>query len=319
MEKFKSNDILTDLSAIMKLNTAFYQTDFDIDKEILLRSAMSDNPQDKYLLWLSRPSGTQCHLERDVFMKDTYPFNNWKFFAEQTSDKILAYAVHILGYENGTIRGDLYPLDYPKHVDHVKKHAFAPATVTLYTKNNPINPKEISYQEYKENVIPFASIDSTIIHSDDPISFQNFLNTEITKRDEMSRLGDFTKHIIQLGENRITDEAERISAELLSYPKPNSPAETHFMTKLSVYFATGITNRDLERLMDKIPFHSLSFSKIKGKEGLQALVSKEEIREFQKGKKSSIKDLLDAAKKESEKQTKKARTDLPDKKKGVER
>ena len=50
-------------------NTAFYQNDFDIDKSIIHRDAASDQAVDKALLWMSRPSGTYCFRERDVFLK----------------------------------------------------------------------------------------------------------------------------------------------------------------------------------------------------------------------------------------------------------
>ena len=55
-----------------------------------------DRPEDKLLLWLSRPSGTFCFRERDVLLKDTQAYNTWKFCGEQTHDRILALSlIHI--------------------------------------------------------------------------------------------------------------------------------------------------------------------------------------------------------------------------------
>ena len=71
LQKFENVDVIASLEAIMKQNTAFYQSDFDIDKQILRKAAVSLIPEDKRLLWFSRPSGTCCFRERDVFLKDT--------------------------------------------------------------------------------------------------------------------------------------------------------------------------------------------------------------------------------------------------------
>ena len=113
LNKFENVDVTASLEAIMKQNTAFYQSDFDIDKEIIKRAAESPNAGDKRLLWFSRPSGTCCIKERDAFLKDTREHNTWKFYGEQTRDRVLAYAVELTGIQDGKITGNLYELDYP--------------------------------------------------------------------------------------------------------------------------------------------------------------------------------------------------------------
>ena len=60
LQKFENVDVIASLEAIMKQNTAFYQSDFDIDKQILQKAAVSPIPEDRRLLWFSRPSGTCC-------------------------------------------------------------------------------------------------------------------------------------------------------------------------------------------------------------------------------------------------------------------
>jgi hypothetical protein len=59
MNKFENVDVLAALSAIMKQNTAHYQSDFEIDEKII-RAAVDS--ADKNLLWFSRPSGTFCGI-----------------------------------------------------------------------------------------------------------------------------------------------------------------------------------------------------------------------------------------------------------------
>lgn len=123
LNKFENVYVTASLEAIMKQNTAFYQSDFDIDKEIIKRAAESPNAGDKMLLWFSRPSGTCCIKERDAFLKDTREHNTWKFYGEQTRDRVLAYAVELTGIQDGKITGNLYELDYQQHYKHVTEQA----------------------------------------------------------------------------------------------------------------------------------------------------------------------------------------------------
>ena len=90
--KFENVDVTASLEAIMKQNTGFYQSDLDIDKEIIAKAAASPHREDKTLLWFCRPSGTHCFRER---------------------------------------KGNLYELDYAKHYERVKEKELPADTVKL--------------------------------------------------------------------------------------------------------------------------------------------------------------------------------------------
>ena len=45
MNKFEDVDVIASLEAIMKQNTAFYQNDFDLDRNILQKAAASPQPR----------------------------------------------------------------------------------------------------------------------------------------------------------------------------------------------------------------------------------------------------------------------------------
>ena len=85
MNRFENVDVLAAQEQLMRQNTAFYQSDFEIDKEIIGRAAASDKAEDKTLLWMSRPSGTHCFRESDVYLQGTRQHNTWKFYGEQTT------------------------------------------------------------------------------------------------------------------------------------------------------------------------------------------------------------------------------------------
>ena len=144
MQKFENMDVIAALEAIMHQNTAYYQSDFAYDIKMLREAARSDQPEDKLLLWLSRPSGTFCFRERDVLLKDTQAYNTWKFCGEQTHDRILAYAVELTGTANGTLQGNLYELDYQQHFQHIREAALPMGANRLIYESGmrEIGPKE---------------------------------------------------------------------------------------------------------------------------------------------------------------------------------
>ena len=112
MNKFENVDVLASLQQIMQQNTAAFQNDFDIDKKILTQAAKSKNAEDKVYLWFSRPNGTHCLRERDVFLRGTREHNTFRFYHEQTKERVLAYAVVLSGVESGKVKGSIYELDY---------------------------------------------------------------------------------------------------------------------------------------------------------------------------------------------------------------
>ncbi len=139
MNKFENVDIIDSLRRIMNVNTKQYKTDFIYDVDKIQEAALSDNAEDKRLLFMSRTSGTYCFNERSVFLKDSAAYNTWKFYGEQTKDRILAYAVNVMVIENGVIKGNLYELDYKAHFKHVIQVAARADIQTLHYKHGDID------------------------------------------------------------------------------------------------------------------------------------------------------------------------------------
>ena len=253
LSKFEDVDVFASLNAVLKQNTGFYQSDFDIDKEIIAKAAASPNREDKTLLWFCRPMGTHCFRERDVFLKDTAPHNTWRFYMEQTSDRILAYAIELTGKERGKIKGNLYELDYARHYERVKDRELAADTV---------------YGKFER----FEAIPN------DPDALQFLLQEEKRSREQLTP-GDFKVHIAALHDGLIETEARRIVGEMKRRDTPNSPNKTHFMAELSTPFMQLANTKDLDRLFSMLPYKTLSFSKIEGRHGTYALIDKGENRD----------------------------------------
>lgn len=118
--RFEGVDILDSLEQIMELHTQHYKDDFDLDKELIPKLAVSGEPEDRHLLWLSRPCGTYTLREWEVYLEGSYANKVWKFYHEQTKDPVLAYALSIKEVQDGKVIGNIYPLDYAEHVERVK-------------------------------------------------------------------------------------------------------------------------------------------------------------------------------------------------------
>lgn len=193
MQKFENVDILKSLKAIMQTHTEHFQSDFDIDIKILKQAAKSPTPEDKKYLWICRPAGTWCLRERDTFIKDTREHNTFCFYAEQTRDKILAYAVELTGIEKGRVTGSLYELDYQKHYKHVKD-ASVPAGDTKLIYQNGERTQEAGKRitgDADPDLGKFLNFEE---QPKDPAALQNVLRNEKHSRERL-KSGDIKEHI----------------------------------------------------------------------------------------------------------------------------
>ena len=276
LSKFEDVDVFASLSAILKQNTGFYQSDFDIDKSIITQAAASPHKEDKTLLWLCRPMGTHCFRERDVFLKDTAPHNTWRFYREQTSDRILAYAIELTGTEHGKIKGNLYELNYARHYERVKDKELSADTVRLIYEHGTQDIPAGQYFAGNPHTL-YGKFERFEAIPNDPDALRFLLQEEKHSREQLAP-GNFKAHIAVLHDGLIETEARRIVAEMKRRDTPNSPNRTHFMVELSPYFMQLASTKDTDRLFSMLPYKTLSFSKIEGRHGTYALIDKNENR-----------------------------------------
>lgn len=193
MRKFINCDVLAVLNEIMRHHTESYQEDFNIDKEILTEAAEENDKFDRRFLWMSRPQGTHCLKEKEVYLKDTSAHNTWRYYDEQTRDKILAYAVEIDGLKDGVLKGDIYEFDYHESVNNVRRNA-APVVAVKLTcedENEITVPYENGWrtkigdlQYGKREFIPENEYEHNAAYSlarADRISARNYANWDLEK------------------------------------------------------------------------------------------------------------------------------------------
>lgn len=158
MRKFENCAVLAVLREIMSHNTKYYQTDFDLDEKILTEAAKEKDVWDRRYLWMSRPCGTHCLKEKDVFLYNTAENCAWTVYAD-TADEIIAYAVQLNGCEDGVLKGDLYELDYASHramaensavkIAQVKLHCGDKDVVLDYSNDLRKQSKKYRYDRYE--------------------------------------------------------------------------------------------------------------------------------------------------------------------------
>ena len=277
LHKFEDVDIFASLEAVMKQNTGFFQSDLEIDKDIIKKAAESPDRKDKTLLWLSRPSGTQCFRERDVFLKDTAPNVTWHFHREQSRDRILAYAVELTGIENGNIKGNLYELDYAQHYERVKDKELAADTVRLIYEHGEREQPAKRY--FDGNPDPqLGKFERFERLPNDPEALRYLLQEEKQSRDRLTP-GNFKEHIADLQDAKIEQEARRIVEGMKGLEAPNSPNRAHFMVELDPAFLMIASSKDTDRLFSMLPYKTLTLTKLKDRHGVYALIDKGENRD----------------------------------------
>jgi len=208
LRKFISDDIIGDLEAIMKINTKHYQSDFEYDKNTILKAVQSKHAEDKNLLWLSRFSGSYCFSEADVFIGDTIPHNTWNFYAEQTKNIILAYAVEISGTKNGKVMGTLHALDYAKHARHVKKSSQPLGSVNIqYADGTSIEVKD----DYKHINRQDKEVENIHYLPKNPDLLKNILSNDRADRNKI-RAASFKRHLSTL--NKVINKESYVMTKL---------------------------------------------------------------------------------------------------------
>lgn len=139
-------DVLSFLSRVVQSNTEFYKSDFSYDIAVLQNAAREHGMANRSFLWMSRRSGTWCLNERDVFLRDTGAFSTWTYY-ETAAAGIQAYRIAVTGCQEGTVIGDIFPLNYTEHVRRVKQNALSIQFITASFEDGSIMTME--HDEYR--------------------------------------------------------------------------------------------------------------------------------------------------------------------------
>lgn len=150
--KFYQPDILSHLAEIVQKNTCAYTADFDFEQKGSGAAHRKPIWSCRSFLWMCRPLGTWCVLEREVFLDDTNANCIWTHYAD-CPEGILAYRVVIEGIRDGKLAGKVIPLDYAKQVQRVIKSALPIVKIQYRDKDDSFC--ENSYHAFMNSSMPY--------------------------------------------------------------------------------------------------------------------------------------------------------------------
>ena len=211
--KFENIDLVDTLRRIMDIHTQNYKEDFELDAGLLHSLAGSQSPEDKHLLWMSRPNGTYLLPEREVYVEDSYENKVWEFYHEQTRDPILAYAVEIKGVEGDTVKGNLIELDYAAHVERMQKLTVPVETVAVTFKDDA--NFYLPFRSYRREAIPLEEKHGEVVSvsylSENAAELDMILRRERFKTSYHAKTGSIEDHIHKLAVLHGVTEKPRVN------------------------------------------------------------------------------------------------------------
>ena len=146
----KKTDIIPFLEGVVAENTKTYQDDLIMDVGQLSAAMLDPVPENRIFLWMSRPCGTWCFWEREVYLRDTEAHNTWThpdYIAQ--ADKIKAYRITVFPGEpapGNLVLGKVQSLNYGEQVERVKRLALPIHQVTLRFEHG--ETRTMPYSDY---------------------------------------------------------------------------------------------------------------------------------------------------------------------------
>ena len=210
---FKSSDLLADLERIVKLHTRHYQEDFELDKKLLTELCASATPEDHHVIWMSRVNGTHCLREREIFLTDSYENHVWHFYHEQFHDSVLAYALTLSGEENGKIKVDIFPLDYPASAERTKALTCPVERMTAAFEAG--TQYTFPYRDRRSQIAALTSAHGAVrcmtLHPESERELAMILQRERTARERNAKVSDIGDYFAQLEKKSVRSKlkAER--------------------------------------------------------------------------------------------------------------
>lgn len=213
---YRNVDILASLEQIVNLHTKYYKEDFDLDKSIIRTLARSTEESDRHLIWLCRPLGTNCLRERDVYLEGSHENSVFRFYHEQTKDRILAYAIHLKESDGPTVKGDIYTLDYAKAVERLPYLSCPIERVTLYFSdgNEFTVPHNTMHGAINELSKSHGDLKSLRYQPESEAELGMILRRMYSNRDRRANRGSFEQHIEDLQKQSVCKKLQKAKSEI---------------------------------------------------------------------------------------------------------
>lgn len=159
----KKIDIIPFLAGIVEENTRSYQSDFSYDEKRLQAAMLEVSQEDRTFLWLSRPCGTNCVLEREAFLRETGAHSTWTHY-EYDAEHIKAFRITVApGRPGAFVLGKVQPLDYREQVQRIKQNAIHVHTVDMVFEDG--TSLTMFYRDYSQQFRSLLAVHGKIEHT----------------------------------------------------------------------------------------------------------------------------------------------------------
>ena len=146
----KKADIIPFLESVVEENTRSYQSDLKLDERILQAAMLEVRQENRTFLWMSRPCGTRCLLEREVFLRETSAHITWTHY-DYDAEYIKAFRIIVApGRPGAFVLGKIQPLNYGEQIQRVKQNALHVETVEMTFEDG--EACTMTFEEYRRQV-----------------------------------------------------------------------------------------------------------------------------------------------------------------------
>lgn len=209
--RFEDVELLGALSRIVDLHTQHYKEDFDLDKELISKLAVSDRSEDKQLLWMSRPCGTYTLREREVYLDGSHENKVWRFTRNRQMIPFLAYAISLKMSQGRKNIWQSLPLNYREHVERMKKLTCPIGNVAVaFADGNVIT---IPYQERRQfmnRLMPEHGAHKTMTYlPENEPELMIILKRERLKRSYHATAGNLEEYLDKLEKTTLREKLKR--------------------------------------------------------------------------------------------------------------
>jgi len=149
LRRFMGVDLELYLGKIAEKTIIHYPNDWNIDMDAFRRIAVSDDPEEKRLIWHVCSTGTHLKNERDVFVRDSGAYAYMTDYHQNDPD-MFGYFVEVTGRDrNGMVIGNIFEVgNYSDFAKHIRDTALPCDSVTL------------TYKDGSEKTLPVGQYDN---------------------------------------------------------------------------------------------------------------------------------------------------------------
>lgn len=221
--RFMDVDLTGFLGEIAKRVVKNNTTNWKDDIEKLQKAAMSDDPNDRRLIWLISGAGTALNTEYETFIEDTPASRHMTEYRKLDPD-FFGYIIEVRGIDNGKIVGNVFEIgDFEEYSWYVRKTALPLDSVTITYADGRGNYRDEDVphyefsRDYKMLVAESGAVATISYH---PYPYLKGMPTLLHKERENRMtlpIGSTRQHLMRLSAKLAEIRGER---EIKPEPKP---------------------------------------------------------------------------------------------------